>query len=509
MALGRCLPYNHRPVPETPLAVAARTDVPVLSSRGERTPSVPVSTSRPLRLLAIAALYGFVVYVCPRPEAVSIEGWRRTGLFLATIAGLMIQPMPGAALVIVSLTMFVLVGGLPATRVLAGYSSPSVWLVFVAMLMSRALRDSGLSRRIALVFVRLVGHTSLGVSYALSMTDVTLAAGMSITGRSGGIVLPVARSIAELYDSRPGATANRLGRFLMMALYQGSAVSCAMFLTGQASNVLVAGFAAKLAGVSVTWSSWFIAALVPGLISCVVVPLVVMKVLPPEVTRTPAASRFAAEQLATMGTMSRHERIAAVVFTAVCLMWMTTSWHGIDVAVVALGALGVLLMTNVLSWESALREHAAWDIFVWYGGLLTLGEVLNESGSTAAFAKWVGGSFGGMSWFGALLVTIAVYYYAHYAFASVTAHALAMFQPFVVMLIGLGTPPLLAVYSLACMANLTAGLTHYGTTTAPMVFAEGYVTLPDWWKVGLIVASANLAIWLTVGLAWWKLLGFW
>ena len=468
-----------------------------------------VQPTRPLRLLALVALYAFVVYVCPRPDAVSAEGWRRTGLFLATIAGLMIQPMPGAALVVVSLTMFVLVGGLPASRVLAGYSSPSVWLVFVAMLMSRALRDSGLSRRIALVFVRLVGRTSLGVSYALAMTDVTLAAGMTITARSGGIILPVARGIAELYESRPGATANRLGRFLMMALYQGSAVSCAMFLTGQASNVLVAGFAATLAGVHVTWSSWLVAALVPGLVSSAVVPLVVFKVLPPEVTHTPEAASFANDQLIAMGAMSRQERIAAGVFGSVCLLWMTTSWHGTDVAVVALAALGVLLITNVLSWENALGEHPAWDILVWYGGLLTLGELLNESGSTKAFASWVGGSFAGVHWFPALLLTIGVYFYAHYAFASVTAHALAMFQPFVVMLIGLGAPPLLAVYSLACMANLTAGLTHYGTTTAPMVFASGYVTLPDWWKVGLMVSLANLAIWLTVGLAWWKLLGFW
>jgi divalent anion:Na+ symporter, DASS family len=138
-----------------------------------------------------------------------------------------------------------------------------------------------------------------------------------------------------------------------------------------------------------------------------------------------------------------------------------------------------------------------------------MGELLNESGSTVAFARWAGGSLGGMPWFGALLLTLAVYFYAHYAFASVTAHALAMFQPFVVMLIALGTPPLLAVYPLACMANLTAGLTHYGTTTAPMVFAEGYVGLRDWWTVGLIVSFANLAIWLTVGFAWWKFLGFW
>jgi DASS family divalent anion:Na+ symporter len=457
----------------------------------------------------LVAVYALVAFVIPRPDAVSPDGWRRTALFIATIVGLMVQPMPGAALVIVSLTLFVLIGGLPAARVLGGFASPAVWLVLVTMLMSRALRDSGMSRRIALMFVRLFGQTSLGVSYALTTADVTLASGMSITARSGGILLPIARSIAELYESKPGPTANRLGRFLMMALYQASAVSCAMFLTGQASNVLVAGFAAKLAGVTVTWSSWLIAALLPGLVSSAVVPFVVLKVLPPEIVRTPAAAAFASEQLASMGSLKRDEKISLVIFISVIVLWMTTAWHGIDVTIVAMAALGAMLLTNVLSWENALLERPAWDIFVWYGGLLTMGEVLNETGSTAVFAQWVGGSFTGMHWILVLVLTLAVYFYAHYAFASVTAHALAMFQPFVVMLIGLGTPPLIAVYSLACMASLTAGLTHYGTTTAPMVFAQGYVTLRDWWKVGLLVSFANFAIWLTVGFAWWKLLGFW
>jgi DASS family divalent anion:Na+ symporter len=466
--------------------------------------------SRPVRLLALAVIYAIVVLAFPKPDGVSAEGWRITALFLATIAGLMIQPLPGAALVIISLTLFVLIGGLPATRVLAGFASPSVWLVLAAMLMSRALRDTGLSRRIALVFVRLFGRTSLGVSYSLVMSDVTLAAGIpSITARSGGIVLPVARSIAELYDSTPGPTAQRLGTFLMTALYQGSAVACAMFMTGQASNVLVAGLAGKLAGVTVTWSSWFIAGLLPGLVSCAVIPYVVLKMLPPQIKRTPAAASFARQQLSDMGPLSRDEGIALAVFVTVCALWMTSGWHGLDVAVVAMAALGVLFVTNVLSWETALKEQSAWDVFVWYGGLLTMGEVLNETGSTTAFANWVGSSFTGMDWFVVLLLTLGIYFYAHYAFASITAHALAMFPPFVVMLIGLGTPPLLAVYSLACIANLTAGLTHYGTTTAPIVFAEKYVSFGDWWRVGFVASIVNLAIWLTVGFVWWKLLGFW
>ena len=116
---------------------------------------------------------------------------------------------------------------------------------------------------------------------------------------------------------------------------------------------------------------------------------------------------------------------------------------------------------------------------------------------------------GGLSWFVALPIAVGFYFYAHYAFASITAHALAMFPPFVVMLVGLGAPPGLSVYILACLANLAAGLTHYGTTTGPIVFAEDYVGFGDWWRVGFAASLANLGIWLTVGLAWWKLVGLW
>ena len=74
------------------------------------------------------------------------------------------------------------------------------------MMISRVLRESGLARRIALLFVRRFGTTSLGVSYSLVMTDVTLASGIpSITARSGGIVLPITRSIAPRL-SRPQMT---------------------------------------------------------------------------------------------------------------------------------------------------------------------------------------------------------------------------------------------------------------------------------------------------------------
>jgi DASS family divalent anion:Na+ symporter len=282
-----------------------------------------------------------------------------------------------------------------------------------------------------------------------------------------------------------------------------------MFFTGQASNILGAALALKLVQVSVTWNGWFVAAIVPGLVSCAVVPWVVHRVLKPEITRTPEAAALATRELQDMGPLSRAEWVTLGVFVGIGLLWVTSGWHGLEVAFVAFLGLAVLLVTGTIRWDECLAERPAWDVFVWYGGILKMGEVLNATGTTKVFAEQVGALFVGVPWLVALLAVLLIYFYSHYFFASITTHVLALFPPFVVLLVGIGVPPHLAVFSLLCLANLAAGLTHYGTTSAPILFNLGYVSLRDWWRVGFIVSLANLVIWLSVGFAWWKVLGFW
>jgi DASS family divalent anion:Na+ symporter len=461
-------------------------------------------------LTALVALYLVLAHLVPAPAGITPQGWRQTAIFICVIAGMVTDPVPASALVLLGLTAMA-ANGTPMREVLGGYAEPSVWLVFVAMLIAKAMLDCGLARRIALLFVRLVGKTSIGIAYALQMTDVTLASGVpSITARSAGMVLPVARSIAELFGSRPGdGTQQKLGTYLIATMYQGSAVACSMFLTGQASNLLGASLALKLANVEVTWASWFVAAIVPGLLSCAVVPWIAYRVLRPEIQRTPEAAAFANTELHKMGPLSRNELITALVFAGVGLMWITSAWHKTDVTLVAMAGLGVLIATGTMSWMTASAERAAWDVFVWYGGMLRMGELLNTTGSTRVFAEHAAGLFGDIPWVWVLLGVLVIYFYAHYFFASITAHLLAMFPPFVAVLIRVGVPPPLAVYSLLCLANLTAGLTHYGTTTGPILFGTNYVTRAEWWRAGFFVSIANMAIWLTAGFAWWKFLGYW
>src|SRR5580692_6846555 len=161
--------------------------------------------------VALLLLYSIVVFLLPRPVSVKPEGWRLLGIFVATIGGLILRPIPGGALVLAAITLAAIFGGLSASQALGGFGDPVVWLVMAAFFISDALITTGLARRIAVLFVRAVGGSSLGVCYALSLTDMLLAPVIPSNGaRSGGVVLPVARSVAELYGSCPGPTAARL-----------------------------------------------------------------------------------------------------------------------------------------------------------------------------------------------------------------------------------------------------------------------------------------------------------
>lgn len=461
-------------------------------------------------LAVLVLVYLGFVYLVPRPESVTPAGWRLTGIFLSMVAGLMLQPLPTGALVLMAVAFSTLIGGLTPAQALAGYGDPTAWLVQAAFFISRSLIDTGLARRIALVFVKRFGGNSTGVCYALCLSDMTLAPIIPSNGaRSGGVILPIVRSIAELYGSKPGETARVLGAFLFASVYQGVCISSAMFYTGNASNPLAAQIGSQFGGVPVTFLSWMVAGSLPGLLSLLVMPLIVNRLYPPTVRRTPEASRFASDELQKMGPLSRDEWILTGVFVTVCGLWVTSGWHKLDVAITALLGACALLATGVLKWEKVVAERAAWDIFIWYGGLIQLGKSLNATGVTTVFANNIGGALGDLTWPVILGITLLIYFYAHYGFASITAHMLALYPPFLAVLAAKGAPVGLCVYAFACFTNMAAGLTHYGTTPGPMFYAQDYVSFRDWWRVGAVVSVSNILIWSTVGFLWWKFLGIW
>ena len=454
---------------------------------------------------------GFGIALIPPPEGVSYEAWTLLAIFIATIVGSIVQPLTGSAMVLLGVVALAFTRALPIEKALSGYADKVVWLVLAAFFISRAMIKTGLGHRIALIFVRLMGRKTLGLGYALVFTDFILATFIPSTGaRSGGIILPIARSVTETYESHPDdGTEGRLGTFLMTMLYQCEVILCATFLTGQASNVIIAGFASQQAGIDLNYSVWFVSAIVPALISLTVIPLMIYRFYPPEVKETPNAVTFAHEELAKIGPLARDEKILLVVFIAVVVLWITAKLHGIDSTVIALLGISGLLVSGVLAWRDLIDETHAWEVFIWYGGLVMMATALGETTIPKLFASSVASVTTGWSWPIALLILALVFFYAHYAFASITAHVTAMFIPFLAVTVAVGAPAGLTVLILTYFANLSAGLTHYGTTPAPIYFGLGYVTQKRWWTVGLIASILNILIWSIVGLGWWKVLGWW
>jgi len=239
------------------------------------------------------------------------------------------------------------------------------------------------------------------------------------------------------------------------------------------------------------------------------VPLLVYATYPPPITHSPEARAFARRELAALGPMQRDERILLAVFGALLVLWAFGSSIGLSTAASAFGAIAVLLLTGVLAWEHVSHEHEAWTTFVWFAVLLMMATELGELGVTKWFSDVVTGATGTTGWVQGFLILTLAYFYSHYLFASNTAHISAMYAPFLVIALALGTPPFLAALVLGFFSNLFGTLTHYAAAAAPVFFGAGFVPVNTWWKIGALTSVVNIVIWLGVGGVWWKVLGLW
>jgi DASS family divalent anion:Na+ symporter len=286
-------------------------------------------------------------------------------------------------------------------------------------------------------------------------------------------------------------------------------ITSAMFLTGTTGNLVAMRLAADQ-GVTVSWGTWFLAALIPGIISLGVMPLIIFRLFPPSVRETPDATRIAREELARLGSVRVSEWIMLGVFGLLLVLWIFgAKLGGIEPTTAALIGLSLLLLLGELTWSDILNERGAWDTLVWFAALLTMASFLNRFGLIPWFSQSVAGLVGPLGWHTGFLALGLVYFYSHYFFASSTAHASAMYAPFLATALAIGTPTLFAALVLVFLNGLLGILTHYGGGPAPVFFGAGYVSVADWWRLGAMLSVVYLGIWGLIGGAWWKLLGIW
>lgn len=459
--------------------------------------------------LALVVAVGFLIWALPRPEAVDPRAWRLLAIFIATLVGIIAKPLPMGAMALTGIAAALITRTLTMTEALTGFSNVTVWLVVAAFFFAAGFVKTGLGTRIAYLLISMFGRSTLGVGYSLVATDLVLAPAIpSNTARAAGVVFPIVQSISKSWLGNDPVKGRQTSAFLTLTAYQGTVITSAMFVTSMVANPLIVQLAAAQ-NITITWTSWALAAVVPGFVSLVVIPLVVYVVCPPGQVKTPEAPAMAKAALATLGPMKRSEKLMGTISIIMIVLWILGTTLNLDPTATAFIAIAALLLTGVLTWDDITHEPNAWDTFVWFGTLVMMATFLGQLGLIKWFSGQVAPVFGGIGWIPGMLGLSLTYFYTHYFFASITAHVSAMYAPFLAVAIGLGAPPLLAALILGFFSSLFASLTHYGTAPAPILFGGGHVTLGRWWKTGLIVSVVNIVIWLGVGAAWWKVLGLW
>ena len=484
-------------------------------------------TFKPWPALVAIGLGLAIWFVIPVPEGVKPEAWHLLALFVATIAAIIGKVMPIGALAMIAITLVALLGvtsdkpGTAIADALSGFANPLIWLIGISIMISRALVKTGLGVRIGYWFIALFGRRAVGIGYALSLSELVLApVTPSNTARGGAIMHPIMKAVAHSFGSSPEqGTAGRIGRYLALVNYHSNPITSAMFITATAPNPLIVKLVADATGaqVSLSWGTWALAMLLPGLAAMLLMPLVIAWLYPPEITDTRATRDFVNAKLAELGPVKRSERILLGVFAWLLLLWAGVPellfgkpW-AVDPTATAMTGLVLLLVSGVLSWDDILGEKGAWDTVVWFAALVMMAGFLNKLGVVPWLSKSLeqGIAHLGLGWMGASALLLLTYMYAHYLFASTTAHITGMFGAFYAAGIALGAPPMGFALIMAAASSIMMTLTHYATGTSPIIFNSGYTSLGQWWGAGLVMSVVNLAIWLVVGGLWWSFLGYW
>jgi L-tartrate/succinate antiporter len=273
-----------------------------------------------------------------------------------------------------------------------------------------------------------------------------------------------------------------------------------MFLTALAPNLLAIDFVRKATGVHITWGDWFLSFLPIGAPLMLVLPWLVYRIYPPQIRSSAEVPKWAAQELAKLGRITRNEAIMAALVIAALGFWIGGA-DLIDPAMVALAGISLMIVFALVDWNDIAGNRTGWNVFISFATLIALADGLAKVGVIDWIGRGVSALLAGHSPTLVMTMFVTLFFVVHYMFASLTAHATALMP--VMLAAGVAVPgmPVRTFAMLMCFSlGLMGVLTPYATGPAPVYFGSGYIERRDFWRLGLIFGLIFLITLLTIGI---------
>lgn len=420
-------------------------------------------------------------------------------LLVATLWLTEIIPLSAASLLI---PVVIVTGNVTdINTVLQPFFHPIIVLFLAGFLMAQAMRRTETDRLIALTILR---RSSLKPSYLmLTMMLVTAFLSMWMSNTAAvALLIPIALAVLQRLPHEQGETGFR--RALILGIAYSATIGGIGSAIGTPANMLALTFLGEFAGAQMAFADWFAYGLPMVLIMLPIIWLYLLFTF--RVSLRHDGSRFShdpyAQELKSIGRLSRDQIIILLTFVAVMALWLTESWHGLPSAIVALG--GALVLFFAQSIEKDDLNRINWDALLTFGGGLSIGSILVLTG----FSDWVALQLIGLSSQPPIVVIflVAALTLAVGAFISNTACA-AMLIPLAIPLAQiLHIDPRVLVVVVAIASSIDFAFV-IGTPPTMMAYSTGFFKTSEIFRRGIVLDLIGIVL-LSFGVIWiWQLLG--
>lgn len=325
--------------------------------------------------------------------ALSVIGWAMTDI-PDSVVGLFAVAWLGAAGIVESKALYGTLG------------DDLIWLLVAALIVAAILRQSGL---IDLAMDRITRRVSSVRSLFLVLTFTIAVTAFLIpsTSARAAVFLPVYLAVASRIESANVRKALALMFPTVILLSAGGS------LIGAGAHMVAADFILRTSGTQPDYFGWAVQAMPFAALTSLAATLLILHLF---VSPAEQASRLQPPTGAAVPT-SNSQRKLAIMLTAIVGLWMTSTLHGIDVAIVGIGGIAVMLLSGVVPIKSKDAFKAVdLEMIVFIATTLVLIQALTQHGVD----RWIAVSMLGALPEGIRTSTIAVVIFV--AAVSVLAH---------------------------------------------------------------------------------------
>jgi sodium-dependent dicarboxylate transporter 2/3/5 len=465
-------------------------------------PPAPGTSRGALVQRAVSALGiagGLLVYLSPTPAGLSPAGQAACAVFLVCTTLWITDLVPIGVTGLLAVALLGLSGAMKPSEAYAAFGNSAVFFIIGVFILAAAIIHSGLSKRLALFFLR-----------RFQRGPHALAAGIMITAAFLTVWMPAQATAAMLFPITLELSAamglkqkeSPYAKVLFLSLAWGAMVGSNASFLGSTRAPLALGILESTFNQSITFGEWMAASL-PVVLLGLALGLIVLRLwFPDEKVDLQAARDTIHRSVTELGPMGRRQAVVAGIVGATVCAWVLLGGR-VDLAAIALLSAAMLFFSRVLKWTD-LEGYVHWGIVMMYGGAIALGQAVESSGA----AGWmVSGLLGRVRITPLLAVAgLALLTVLLTEFMS-NAAAVAVMLP-----LGFSLADQMHVSPVAIVltCSLAAGLDFtFPFSSAPntIAYGSGYLRMRDMLGVGSLMTALSVVLLLLVSWLWWPLIG--